>query len=372
MNKKEKDYFPSLEERTKEAKTVRKVVVTVTLIVVAAILAVGIAVYFYISSSLKPIDKTDKTKIKVTIPLGSTASSMGAILEEKGLIKNDKVFRYYIKFKNESGFQAGDYQLSKSMDLKEIIKTLKSGTVGKEAVYKVTIPEGKTLDQIAKILAERAKVNETTFLKTVDDEAFIKKMQEKYPTLITNDVFKKDIKHPLEGYLFPATYEYFEKDLTIEEVVEPMLKKAQDVVGEYLEEIKEKKFTVHQALTLASLIEEEATGFTDRQRIASVFYNRFEKGMPLQTDPTVLYALGKHKDRVLYKDLEVDSPYNTYKVKGLTPGPIANAGEASLKAALNPAKEDYLYFLADSSGKVYYAKTLEEHNALKAKHITKE
>jgi UPF0755 protein len=122
---------------------------------------------------------------------------------------------------------------------------------------------------------------------------------------------------------------------------------------------------------MASLIEEEATQKTDREKIASVFYNRLEIGMPLQTDPTVLYALGEHRDRVFYKDLKVDSPYNTYKVKGMPPGPIANAGEMSIIAALKPAQTDYLYFLATSTGEVIFTKTLEEHNQQKAIHITK-
>ena len=121
---------------------------------------------------------------------------------------------------------------------------------------------------------------------------------------------------------------------------------------------------------MASLVEEEATEKVDRAKIASVFYNRLDKGMPLQTDPTVLYAKGEHKDRVFYKDLEIDSPYNTYKVKGLPPGPIANAGEMSIKAVLEPEKTKYLYVLATPEGEVLYSKTLDEHNVKKAEHIT--
>jgi UPF0755 protein len=121
---------------------------------------------------------------------------------------------------------------------------------------------------------------------------------------------------------------------------------------------------------MASLIEEEATKSVDRNKISSVFYNRIEKKMPLQTDPTVLYALGEHKDRVYYKDLEVKSPYNTYKVKGLPPGPIANPGDQSMKAALEPEKTDFLYFLATKKGEVIFTKTLAEHNKAKAEHIS--
>ncbi len=133
--------------------------------------------------------------------------------------------------------------------------------------------------------------------------------------------------------------------------------------------MEDQTLSVHQLLTMASLIEEEATEKVDRDQIASVFYNRIDAGMPLQTDPTVLYAKGVHEKRVYYKDLEIDSPYNTYKNIGLTPGPIANAGKSSIEAALNPAKTDFYYFLATPMGDVMFSKTLAEHNEKKAKHL---
>jgi UPF0755 protein len=142
------------------------------------------------------------------------------------------------------------------------------------------------------------------------------------------------------------------------------------VLAQYQSSMAEREYTAHELLTLSSLIEEEATEKADRGKISSVFYNRMEEGMPLQTDPTVLYALGKHKSRTVYKDLKVDSPYNTYKVKGLPPGPIANAGTSSIEAALQPEDTNYYYFLASSSGSVYYSETLDEHNEKKAKYIT--
>ena len=127
--------------------------------------------------------------------------------------------------------------------------------------------------------------------------------------------------------------------------------------------------TVHELLTMASLIEKEATEQADRKMIAGVFYNRLEIGMPLQTDPTVQYAHGVHKERVYYKDLEIDDPYNTYKYPGLTPGPISNAGVTSIEAALYPEETDYLYFLATRSGEILYSHTLAEHNEKKAKYL---
>jgi UPF0755 protein len=153
-------------------------------------------------------------------------------------------------------------------------------------------------------------------------------------------------------------------------MVEVMLQKTQNVLGNYDEVRKKKNLTIHQLLTMSSLIEQEATAKADRKLIASVFYNRIDKGMPLQTDPTILYAQGKHKDKVLYSDLEVSSPYNTYQHTGLPPGPISNAGEISIDAALNPDKTDYYYFLAKPDGSIIFSKTLDEHNREKAKYIS--
>jgi UPF0755 protein len=141
-------------------------------------------------------------------------------------------------------------------------------------------------------------------------------------------------------------------------------------LSDYTEKSKEKKLSIHQLLTMASLVEEEATGKADRKTIASVFYNRLKSGMPLQTDPTVLYALGKHKEKVFYKDLDVNSPYNTYKNTGLPPGPIANSGRVSIEAALDPNQTNYYYFLATANGDVIFTKTLAEHNQKKAEYIS--
>src|SRR5690606_29197739 len=161
--------------------------------------------------------------------------------------------------------------------------------------------------------------------------------------------------NPLEGYLFASTYDFYDEEPSIESIVELMLERTESVVEPYLDEIADKGLTVHEDITFASLIEQEAKTEEQRREILGIFYNRLEEGMKLQTDPTVLYALGEHKDRVLYEHLEVNSPYNTYQVKGLTPGPIANAGESSLEAALNPDETDYLYFLATPTGEVLFS-----------------
>jgi UPF0755 protein len=255
------------------------------------------------------------------------------------------------------------------MTLPSIIESLKTGKIEQDAVFQITIPEGKQLKEIAKIIAEKTNHKEEDVFAKLNDREFIQALMNKYPDILTEEILAENIKYPLEGYLFPATYPFYKEDIKIEEIIMAMLGQTEKVISEYEGEMSERQYTAHQLLTFASLVEEEATEKLERNQIASVFYNRLDTGMPLQTDPTVLYAHGEHKDRVLYKDLEIDDPYNTYKNQGLTPGPIANAGAVSIEAVLHPAETDFLYFLATASGDVLFSKTLEEHNAKKAEHI---
>lgn len=357
-------------EHHQEAKVVRKIVSIISILVLLLIVIIGGGGYLYIQSALKPVDPDSKKQKTVEIPIGSSVTGIGEKLESKGIIKNAKVFKYYVKLKNEGGFMAGEYQLSPSMDVAEIVSRLKTGKVLAEASFKITVPEGKQLTEIAAIMAKATNQKEDDILTKLNDKEFIKMLMEKYPDLLTNEILDTKIKYPLEGYLFPATYPFYKPNPSVEEMVTAMLDKTRTILSSYSDQSEEKKLSVHKLLTMASLIEEEATEKADRKKISSVFYNRIDKGMKLQTDPTVLYAQGKHKERVVYQDLEVNSPYNTYKHTGLPPGPIASAGKMSIEAALDPEKTDFYYFLAAEDGTIYYSKSLEEHNQLKAKYIS--
>jgi UPF0755 protein len=357
-------------EHQSEARIVRRIVLIITIVAILILVFIGGGGYLYIKSALQPVDKDSKVQKKVEIPIGSSVTGISEKLEANGIIKNAKVFKYYVKFKNEAGFMAGEYELSPSMEIPEIINRLKTGKVLQKAAFQLTIPEGKQLKEIAQIIAKTVNLPEEEVFNQLNDRTFIQKMMAKFPDLLTTDILNPNIKYPLEGYLFPATYPFYKPNPTVEEMIVTMIEQTRKVITPYLAELSEEEFTAHQLLTMSSLIEEEATQKADRKDISSVFYNRIEQEMPLQTDPTVLYAQGKHKERVLYEDLEVDSPYNTYKHKGLPPGPIANAGKDSIEAAINPSETKYLYFLATAGGDVIFTKTLEEHNAAKAEHIT--
>jgi len=366
---KKQEMFTKMQKKKSEVKVVRKIVAIIAITFVLVFGIIGLMGYNYVKSALKPVDPDATKTIAVEVPIGSSLSSISALLEKKGVIKDAKVFKYYAKFKNESQFQAGNYDLTQAMTLDELIESLKTGKVYREPVFTMTVPEGLTLDQIGKIVEKKTPYTQKEFMDLVTSEAFVQKMMANYPELVTDAVLADNIRYDLEGYLFPATYSYFEEKPSLESIAEEMVAAMNNVVKDYSDVLAEKQMSVHQLLTFASLLEEEATAQTDRETIASVFYNRIEQGMPLQTDPTVLYALGSHKDRVLYEDLEVENAYNTYKNKGLPPGPIAGAGKTSIEAALNPSKTDYLYFLADKEGVNHFSKTYDEHLQKKAQYI---
>lgn len=361
-----------IEQRAAERKKMRKIFLIITGILFAIVLGVAIYAYIFVTNALEPVDETSEEIVKIEVPLGSGVTTIANILQENGLVQNAKVFKYYAKFKNESQFQAGEYELTKSMTLDELIESLKTGTVYREPVFTVTYNEGWTLEQIAARVAEKTPHTAEEFLAKVNDPTYIQELAAKFPTLINPDeMLAENVKYPLEGYLYPATYPYFEENPPLTLIIEQMIEETNKYVVQYQEAIKANKWinTPHKFLTFSSLLEKEATGTTDRATIASVFFNRLAEPMPLQTDPTVLYALGEHKDRVLYKDLEVQDPYNTYQNAGLPPGPIATAGATSFEAALSPSKTSYLYFLADQDGKNHFAETYEEHQANVAKYI---
>ena len=368
-NNKKTIFLEKINERQDEAKVVRRVV---SMIVLTGMIVAGLIFgggYLYIKSALQPVDSESKEEKIVQIPIGSGISSISQILEDSGVINNARVFKYYVKFKNESGFMAGEYVMTPAMTFPQIIDRLKTGKVSQNALFKITIPEGQQLDEIANIISKNTTYSAEEVLNKLNDRTFIESLITKYPDILTNEIIDSRIKFPLEGYLFPATYPFYEKNTTIDEIVAVMLDKTQSEIQKYRGQMEDRSMSVHQLLTMASLIEEEATEKVDRDQIASVFYNRIDAGMPLQTDPTVLYAKGVHEKRVYYKDLEIDSPYNTYMNKGLTPGPIANAGNSSIEAALFPAETDFYYFLATPKGDVMFSKTLAEHNEKKVEHL---
>ena len=359
--------------RNKESKITRNIVRLFAIILAVIVIGGGVYGYYYVSSALKPVNAQQTQTVEVEIPAGSSVKQIAKILEDNKLIRNSKIFNFYIKFKNVAGFKAGFYQLSPSMDIDQILGQLADGGKDKSSnVAKVVVREGETLTGIAEEVEKSTKYSKEDFMNKVQEQAFIDQLVQKFPRLFKDAQKAQNVRYFLEGYLFPATYEA-DENKTLQMIIEEMVAKTDSVLSKYYAKISQGDYNVHEILTMASLVEKEGYKLEDRQKIASVFYNRIKKNMMLQTDISVLYALGEHKEVVTLKDLEVNSPYNLYKNRGLGPGPFNSPSEEAILAAIDPAQTDYEYFVADIQTKeVYFAKTYEEHLALKAKYVDKE
>ncbi|MFC4618100.1 endolytic transglycosylase MltG [Camelliibacillus cellulosilyticus] len=358
------DQLQKKRERAEEARLVRRIVFIIVAAFVVIVACGAGFTYYYINRALKPVDASSHKQIVVQIPSGTGTGGIGKILEEKGVIKNATVFRYYCKYKNENGFIAGTYRLSPSMSIDQIINRIESGRTYDIAALKLTIPEGFWIKDIAARIAKKTNLKEQDILATMSDRDYIKTHYMKDYPFLKDVILDKRIKYPLEGYLFPATYHFTKKNPDLDTIIKAMLNKTSAVLAKYKDSLSKSKLrSVHQVLTMASLVEDEATKEVDRRKIAGVFFKRLKQGMLLQTDPTVSYAEQRHIIHYKQSELAVDSPYNTYKYKGLPVGPINNPSEASIKAVLNPLKTDDLYFYARPNGQVLFSKTLNEHEA---------
>lgn len=380
-----KDLNPRQAKRLKTNTAAKRISLYLIAGITALILIGGIVGVTYVSSSLQPVDKNDNTYVQVEIPSGSGNKLIGQILQKAGIIKNAQIFNFYSKFKNFTNFQSGYYNLQKSMTLDDIATELQKGGTAeptKPALGKILITEGYTIKQIASAIEKNSasKSSSSTpfkssdFLKLVQDDDFIAKMVAKYPNLLGSLPDKSSVKYQLEGYLFPATYNYY-KETKLEELVEDMISTMDANLSGLYAKISAKNMTVNEVLSMASLLEKEGSTDDDRRNIASVFYNRLNDGMPLQSNIAILYAMGKLGEKTTLAedasvDTEIDSPFNIYVHTGLMPGPVDSPSLSAINAAVSPASTDYYYFVADiKTGKVYYSQTYEEHTENVEKYI---
>ena len=339
--------------------------------------------YVYIQDSFKPIDANSKEYVTVQIPEGSNVQEIGNALEKSGLVKHGIIFSLYAKYKNYSDFKSGYYNLMKSMSTDDLIKELqKGGTPEPQApsLANLTIPEGYTIDQIAQAVGQlegnfKEALTADAFLTKVQDEIFIAQEVAKYPNLLESLPTKESgVRYRLEGYLFPATYS-IKESTTIESLIDEMLSAMDKALSNHYSAIKEKNLTVNELLTIASLVEKEGAQTEDRKKIAGVFYNRLNLGMPLQSNIAILYAQGKLGQKISLADdagidTNIDSPFNVYTRLGLMPGPVDSPSLDAIEASVNQTKSEYLYFVANvEDGKVYFATTKDEHDKNVAQHI---
>lgn len=311
-----------------------------------AIAIILLVLYFGINGLFAP-----KVVKEIVIPEGAGANSVVSILKNEGLIKSKLVMKAVIRISGSAGkIRSGTVEISSKMGYFEIKDRLLSAS----SIVKVTIPEGYEVDGIVKLFSEKLGIDEQELYDELETGAF------DYGFI--NDHLPVG-RYRLEGYLFPETY-YFEKNMSAHQVIDVCLKQFDTVYTDKMRKQTEKMgFTIHEIVTLASIIEKE--GSSDLDKISSVFHNRLKSPdfSYLESCATVIYVTKQPKDRLTYADINVESPYNTYINKGLPPGPIASPGEQALTAAIYPAQTDYFYFSATEGGKNSFSKTYEEHLA---------
>ncbi|SHI66854.1 UPF0755 protein [Clostridium amylolyticum] len=313
----------------------RKKVVIAAIFILILLLSGG---YLYYNSVINHPLKGKEEKTQVVVNKGDTLYNVLNRLDTQGKIKNISMIKIHIKLNSISGnIKPGDYEINSDISFDNLVNEIKKGNEADNSI-KITIPEGFDIDKIS------AKIEEAGLCKKDD---FIKAVKEyKHPNYIK---FSNEKRYNIEGFLFPDTYS-IKKDAKPDEIVDKMVKRFEEVLKECEKElnISLQENKVEETINISAMIEKEARNKEEMPTIASVINNRIDKKMPLQIDATVLYALGKHKEVVTYKDLEVVSPYNTYKIPSLPAGPIASPGKEAIKAAMAPAKTDYLYYLYDS------------------------
>lgn len=324
---------------------------TAIAVVAAVLLGAGLFLAFGTSHTIERSDRDAGENIYMVVKPGTTASEISDRLMQLGVIDSRLRFWWLMKLQGDaSKFKTGTYAFTPHMDEQAVLDKLVAGDT---TVVKFTIPEGFGIKEIAKRLADEGLVDEQEFLAKAKDFA-------------PYDYMKKrpNVRYAAEGYLFPDTY-VIHSDVSAEGIMKMMAEDFDTRLTPALrQQAAAKGLSIHDLITLASLVEKEARYDEDRPIIAQVFFKRLQMGMPLQSDTTLQYLMAGPKEDVSIEDTKIDSPYNTYQHEGLPPGPIASPGMKSILAVLNPANTDYLYFVADRQGHNHYSQTYDEHLAI--------
>ena len=308
---------------------------------------------------LRAVEPGNEDPVIVEIPSGSGASSIVGILDEAGLVRS----RFWAKVNSRIGgyhsLQANTYIFNKAMSFNAIMKAINEGDFNYISKESVEVKDGARLEQVAAAISEQLPFTAEEILDKWADKDYLNTLIDNY-WFLTDDILSKDVMYPLEGYLYADTYFVTTDNSTIEGFTEMCLDRMQDELDSRRDAIESSKYSVHELLTLTSIVTKEARA-EDQPGVAGVFMNRIDKGMTLGSDVTVCYIF--QEDRVDLKQSQLDSenPYNTRKFAGLPPGPICQVIGAAIDAVLSPEANDYLFFYAGPDGTVYYAKTDEEH-----------
>ena len=331
-----------------------------TIFLILGLLLLG--TFGFYQYEISPTDKKSTATYEVVVKQGMSTSEIADLLKKKNLIRNSFFFKVYMKLNRKQTIKAATYDLKKSMDLDTIISLLEVGKANDD--ISITFKEGKTIKDYAKVLSTNTNISEEDFLAKMKDKTYLTSLINSY-WFLTDTILNDDIYYGLEGYLAPDTYNFKDKDVSIEEVVKTLLDQEEKNLEPYKNKIN--KANIHDILTLASMTELEGVKEKDRKMIVGVFQNRLSKNMNLGSDVTTYYAFSEDMTKDLTSEMfNTYNPYNTRssQMAGKLPvGPICNPSKSSIEASINPTSSDYYYFVADKNGNVYYTKTSSEHSA---------
>ncbi len=336
----------------------------IIVIILAILLACIFLVAFYYNYSVSAMSKNSE-KVVVEIKEGSIYS-IGKTLYENGLIRNTTIFKIYVKLNNVKKLKASTYELDKNMKLKEIIDVLEEGNSYNPDAIKITFKEGLNVRKIARVIDEETNNSYDDVMAVMNDKEYIDTLITKY-WFLTDSIKNPKIYYPLEGYLFPNTYAFLNKDVSVKDIIETMLNEMDKQLTPYKDKISSSELNIHEILTLASIVELEGASADDRASVAGVFYNRIKDGWVLGSDVTTYYYLkiddfkqSLNGNKNLYT---CDNAYNTRCTSyvGLPIGPISNPGKESIDSSINYTKHNYYYFVADCKGKTYLNKDATGH-----------
>ena len=336
-------------------------------VVFLLVLITVISSIIWYMGEIKPVDKNGSSNYKVVeIKSGTSTREIIKILKDNDVIKSELATKVYIKLHEVRNLQAGKYKFNQAMSLEEILAEIASGKVMDETI-KITFQEGKNMRYIVSEIVKNTTNSKEDVYDLIEDKKYITSLIDKY-WFLTKEVRNKNIYYALEGYLYPSTYEFASENVDVKTILEKMLDQTNKVLTKYKNEISNSGYTVHEILTMASIVELEGNNAENRPKIASVIFNRLKNDMSLGSDVTTYYAIKVDMgERDLYaKEINTYNAYNTRgpNMNGKLPvGPIANSSEESIKAVLNPDKSDYLYFVVDKNGEIYFSKSNEEHES---------
>lgn len=323
---------------------------------------VGLGIYF-----TTPVSSKEDLE-NIIIESGATSSDIAKLLKDKNIIKNENVFKLFLKIKKVDNIYAASYYFSESMSLNEVIKTLNEGGHNVNEIA-ITFREGINMMDIAKLIEETTNNKKDDVYKLLKDKKYIDSLINEY-WFLTNDIKNKEIYYPLEGYLFPETYFLSSKDVSVSEIFKVMLNETNKVLTPYKEKIEKSSYSIHKLMTIASITQSEGVNSDDFKTIASVFYNRLEDNTPLGSCVTSYYGVKKSMTEELYqKDIDSNNAYNTRgdNPKIISVGPISNPGLKAIDAVIDPIETDYYFFVSDKNRKLYFTKTNSEHERMIAK-----